>query len=119
MPVIITEHSLKLFLVPFGYNTYRETFLPCLYLSKVSYCILNRLKNLSDRPQPVDQPQKLLIPNQQARAKRQVTGIHHPHSSEDDPAIALTPQPIAQAKHRNMPPFFKEESSLGDGGNNC
>ncbi|MGJ5631175.1 hypothetical protein [Nostoc sp. CALU 1950] len=29
-------------------------------------------------------------------------------------SIALTP-PFAQAKHRNLPPFFKEESSLYGG----
>ncbi|MEH2002324.1 MAG: hypothetical protein V7L00_26920 [Nostoc sp.] len=33
-------------------------------------------------------------------------------------AIALTPQPFTQANHRNVPPFFKKESSLY-GGNNC
>ncbi|MBD2536427.1 hypothetical protein H6G97_46985 [Nostoc flagelliforme FACHB-838] len=43
---------------------------------------------------------------------------HSPHLSEDAHAIALTPQPFAQAKHQNVPPFFKEESSLY-GENNC
>ncbi|MEH1950334.1 MAG: hypothetical protein V7K77_25745 [Nostoc sp.] len=38
-----------------------------------------------------------------------------PHPNQERKLKSDRPQPIAQAKHQNVPPFFKEESSLGDG----
>ncbi|MEH1931560.1 hypothetical protein [Nostoc sp.] len=54
------------------------------------------------------------------RCLRRVGTPSHPTPflEENPRAIALTPQPFAQANHRNVPPFFKKESSLY-GGNNC